>query len=105
MKNLGWSEEKAKKVENSFRALYAVSEQWVKEKIKQASKDGYCEVAFGLRVRTPLLKKTNLGTSVTPKEAEAEARTLGNAVSGQSYGLLNSRAMNAVMERVWDSIC
>lgn len=103
MKNLGWSEEKAKKVENSFRALYAVSEQWVKEKIKQASKDGYCEVAFGLRVRTPLLKKTNLGTSVTPKEAEAEARTLGNAVSGQSYGLLNSRAMNAVMERVWAS--
>ena len=38
-----------------------------------------------------------------PREAEAEARTLGNAISGQSYGLLNNRAAVAFMEKVWKS--
>jgi DNA polymerase-1 len=56
-----------------------------------------------LRIRTPLLAQTLLGNRGTPREAEAEARTLGNAISGQSYGLLNSRAMNRVMEDVWAS--
>lgn len=103
VKNLGWSEEKAKKVEANYHALYAESTRWVKARIVEAAKLGYAEGAFGLRIRTPLLAQTFLGTSSTPKEAEAEARTLGNAISGQSYGLLNSRAMNAFMEKVWAS--
>lgn len=37
------------------------------------------------------------------RESEAEARTLGNAISGQSYGLLTNRAVNAFMEKVWAS--
>lgn len=103
VKNLGWSEEKAKRVEANYHALYAESTKWVKAKIAEAAKVGYAEGAFGLRIRTPLLAQTFLGTSSTPKEAEAEARTLGNAISGQSYGLLNSRAMNDFMEKVWAS--
>ena len=103
MKNLGWSEEKAKQVEARYKDLYAASIAWVKSKVELASIKGYAEAAFGLRIRTPLLARTYLGTRVTPKEAEAEARTLGNAISGQSYGLLNSRAMNVVMEKVWES--
>ncbi len=103
VKNLGWSEDKAKKVEANYHKLYAASTAWVKARIAEASKVGYSEAAFGLRIRTPLLAQTMLGMSSTPKEAEAEARTLGNAISGQSYGLLNSRAMNVVMENVRNS--
>lgn len=98
--NLGWTEEKAKRVEANYHKLYAESTRWVKAKIAEAALVGYAEGAFGLRVRTPLLAQTFLGTSSTPKEAEAEGRTLGNAISGQSYGLLNSRAMNVFMEKV-----
>jgi DNA polymerase-1 len=103
VKNLGWTEEKAKQVEANYHRLYAESTRWVKARIAQAAKDGYAEGAFGLRIRTPLLAQTLLGNRGTPREAEAEARTLGNAISGQSYGLLNSRAMNRVMEDVWAS--
>jgi DNA polymerase-1 len=56
-------------------------------------------VAFGLRVRTPMLKQCVLGTKNTPYEAVAEGRTAGNAL-GQSYGLLNSRAYMAFMREV-----
>lgn len=101
MANLGWSKERAMKVEANYQGLYAVSMQWVKDKIAQAAKDGYAEAAFGLRIRVPLLAQTFLGLKSTPSAAEAEARTLGNAISGQSYGLLNNRAAVAFMEEVW----
>ena len=103
VKNLGWSEDKAKKVEANFHTLYAESTKWVTSQIATASQNGYGTGAFDLRIRAPLLAQTFLGLKSTPREAEAEARTLGNAISGQSYGLLNSRAMNKVMEQVWAS--
>ena len=103
VKNLGWTEEKAKRVEANYHKLYAESTRWVKARIAEAAQCGYAEGAFGLRIRTPLLAQTMLGMRSTPREAEAEARTLGNAISGQSYGLLNSRAMNAFMEKVRQS--
>ena len=99
MKNCGFSEEKAKKVVQRYNELYAVSIQWVQAKLDQASRDGYITGAFGLRVRTPLLKQVVRGTSKTPHEAEAEGRTAGNAL-GQSWCLLNSRAWAATMEIV-----
>lgn len=102
VKNLGWPEEKAKKVEANYNTLYQVSIQWVKDKIQGACEKGYAEVAFGLRIRTPLLGQSVLGGGAI-REAEAEARTLGNAISGQSYGLLNNRAINAFMAKVWES--
>lgn len=101
VKNLGWSEEKAKKVEDNYNDLYQVSIHWVQDRIKEASKVGYAEAAFGLRIRTPLLGQTIVGKGI--RESEAEARTLGNAISGQSYGLLTNRAVNAFMEKVWAS--
>lgn len=102
MTNLGWSEEKAKSVEANYHELYKVSDQYVQDRLAQASKDGYVEVAFGLRVRTPLLAQVMWGTSRVPYEAQAEGRTAGNAL-GQSYGLLNNRAAVAFMKKVWDS--
>ena len=91
VKNCGFSPEAAKQIEARFQQLYAVSIQWVSDKLDQACKDGYVTVAFGLRVRTPLLHQVIRGTRKTPKEAEAEGRTAGNAM-GQSWCLLNTRS-------------
>jgi DNA polymerase-1 len=99
MEQCGFSMEKAKAIEARYHDLYVVSDQWKAEKLDQASKDGYVTVAFGLRVRTPLLKQVIRGTSKTPYEAEAEGRTAGNAL-GQSWCLLNSRAGSEFMGKV-----
>lgn len=102
MSNLGWPEDKAKSIEANYHELYKVSDQYVQTRLEQASKDGYVEVAFGLRVRTPLLKQVMWGKGRVPYEAQAEGRTAGNAL-GQSYGLLNNRAATAFMKKVWAS--
>lgn len=91
MKNCGFSLEKAKMIEERYHDLYKVSDKWVADKLDQAGKDGYVTVAFGLRVRTPMLKQVIRGTRKTPFQAEAEGRTAGNAL-GQSWCLLNTRA-------------
>lgn len=102
MSNLGWPEDKSKAIEKGYHDLYQVSDAYVQKRLKQASIDGYVEVAFGLRVRTPLLKQVIYGTRGMPYEASAEGRTAGNAL-GQSYGLLNNRAAVAFMKKVWAS--
>lgn len=99
MKNCGFSEAKAELVEARYRALYKVSIDWVDDKLKQASKDGYITCAFGLRVRTPLLAQSIRGTSRTPYEVDAEGRSAGNAL-GQSWCLLNNRASAEFMGKV-----
>lgn len=100
MKNCGFPEQKAKAVEDSYLDMYQESIAWVQDKLLQASKDGYVTLAFGVRLRTPMLKKVLWQSSKMPYEASAEGRTAGNAVSGQSYGLLNCRAANELMSRV-----
>ena len=102
MSNLGWSEEKAKKVEANYHDLYKVSDEYVAERLRRACRDGYVEVAFGLRVRTPLLAKTIWDSPKVPAASKAEGRTAGNAL-GQAYGLLNNRAAVEFWQRVWAS--
>lgn len=98
----GLPKDKAKLIEAKYHELYQVSDQWVAAKLDQASKTGYVTVAFGLRVRTPLLKQVIRRTSKTPYEAEAEGRSAGNAL-GQSWCLLNSRAGTEFNARVRES--
>lgn len=100
--NLGFPEDKAKAIEKGYHELYKVSDQYVQNRLAQAAKDGYVEVAFGLRVRTPLLKQVVWNGKGMPYEAAAEGRTAGNAL-GQSYGLLNNRAAVEFMQKVWAS--
>lgn len=102
MNSSGFSEEDAKALEKSYKELYRVSEAHTLNQVKKACIDGYLSVAFGLRIRTPLLSQVVYGTSSMPNEAAAEARTVGNAIS-QSYGLLNNRAANDLMKKVWES--
>jgi DNA polymerase-1 len=99
MKNCGFSEAEAKRIEASFKKLYKVSIDWVNQKLNQAGRNGYVTAAFGLRVRTPLLAQVIRGNSKTPFEAEAEGRSAGNAL-GQSWCLLNSRAWVEFMGKV-----
>jgi DNA polymerase-1 len=99
VEQLGWAESKAKSIEIRYHELYKVSDDWIADRLNQATKDGYITAAFGLRVRTPLLAQTIRGTSKTPFQAEAEGRTAGNAL-GQSWCLLNSRAGSEFMGKV-----
>jgi DNA polymerase-1 len=91
VKKYGFSLEEAKEIEAKYHDLYKVSDDWVNKQLDDAMTTGYIVGAFGLRLRTPLLKQVIRGTSKTPYEAEAEGRTAGNAL-GQSWCLLNSRA-------------
>lgn len=102
MKNLGWAQDKSQKIEANYHMLYKVSDEYIATRIKQACTDGYVDVAFGLRVRTPLLKQVMYGSTTMPNEAQGESRTAGNAM-GQSYGLLNNRAAVEFWQRVWAS--
>jgi len=100
--NLGWSEEKAKGVEKGYHDLYVESDEYIQRRLEQATHTGFVEVAFGLRVRTPMLSQVIWGSPKMPFAAAAEGRTAGNAM-GQSYGQLNNRAAIAFMEKVWAS--
>ena len=102
MKNLGFPLEEALKIEDNYHLMYVVSDQWVEAKLDQASIDGYVTLAFGLRLRTPLLHQTIRNTRSTPNAAKEEERTAANAL-GQSYGLLTNRAYVEFMNRVWAS--
>ena len=62
MNNCGFSEEEAKKVEKNYHVMYEVSDAWLEAKLLEASKLGYAELAFGLRLRTPLLARTVMGS-------------------------------------------
>lgn len=95
VKNCGFPVDAAKRIEHGYCSLYQVSMLRLGEKLTLASKQGYLDVAFGVRVRTPLLQKCGLSLS----HSQAEGRTVGNAW-GQSYGLLNTRAGTAFLRRV-----
>ena len=98
-KNCGFSLEMAMQIEANYHKLYKVSDDWVAEKLKNAASCGFVDVAFGLRVRTPLLARTVTGKGFTPYQAQAEYRTAGNAL-GQSYCTLNTRAATEFNQRI-----
>ena len=102
VKNCGFTEAEAKRIEKAYHDLYKESDAWSRTLIERAGKQGYIIGAFGLRVRTPALKRSVQGLRVTPKEVEAEGRTAGNAAI-QSYGMLTTRAVKAFMEKVRNS--
>jgi DNA polymerase-1 len=101
MNNCGFSKEEAKKIEDNYHELYKVSDEWGADIIEQAKKIGYIPLAFGGRIRTPLLAKS-LNSKRVSYGAEKEARSAGNAAT-QSYCVLTLRALNEFMERVWAS--
>jgi len=103
MKNCGFTEAEAKTIEARYHELYKVADQWVANLVEDAKVCGYISMAFGARIRTPLLAKCVVGTTrKMPYGAKKEARSAGNAAT-QSYCVLTLRALNEFMERVWAS--
>jgi len=102
MQNCGFSKQDAIAIEKNYHKLYKVSDDYVEVALDQATVDGYITIAFGLRVRTPVLSRTVRKSKTTPYATSQEGRTAGNAI-GQSMGLLNNRALNEFMSRVWTS--
>jgi DNA polymerase-1 len=102
MKNCGFSKAQAQAIEAKYHELYAVADQWVADLVEKAKDIGYIPLAFGGRIRTPILAKTIGKGRVVPFHAQAEARSAGNAGT-QSYCFLTIRAYNEFMERVWKS--
>lgn len=100
MNNLGWDQVSAQAIEANYHELYKEADKWVNDRIQQACVDGYVTGAFGLRLRTPLLKLNGRGK--LGYKAAAEGRTAGNML-GQSYCMINTRAANEFRERVWAS--
>ena len=88
--NSGFSLAEATSIVANYKELYKQSEQYKQTRLEQAAKDGYANVAFGLKVRVPVMEKSILNTSKTPKQAVSESRSVGNALF-QSYGLLTNR--------------
>lgn len=101
-KTFGFSTEESQRMYEAYHEMYKVSDDWVMDHVKEAQKTGYVELAFGLRLRTPILPQVVLESDSVPFQAHKEVKTAGNAL-GQSYGLLNTRAANEFMQRVWDS--
>lgn len=101
VKNFGLTVQEAKQIEERYHELYVVSDQWVQRQMDAARDCGYVTLAFGLRLRTPVLARTLKHERTLPYEAKKEAKTAGNAL-GQGYGLLNTHSANLFMERVWN---
>ena len=99
----GFSKAASKVISEMYHKLYEVSDRYTASRIREAAELGYMTLAFGLRLRCPMLSKTTDSKSRYAIRGVAnEERTLGNAI-GQSYGMLNNRAMIDFMERVWNS--
>ncbi len=96
----GLPEEEARSVEQAYKDTYQVSIQWTADKVAEAADTGYVSLAYGGRLLTPILAQTVLGNSATPYEADAEARSAGNALT-QSYCYLNIDTLVRFMEKVW----
>ena len=101
VKNFGLSQQEAITIEEGYHELYKVADAWAENEIKFAHENGYVKLAFGLRLRTPLLPKLLWNHRESwPYQGQQERKTATNAL-GQSYGLLNSHTCNLFMQRVW----
>jgi len=92
VKNLGLSKSDAIRIEKQYHDLYKVSDEFSKKNIESAAELGYVTLAFGAKLRTPVLRQTLLNRRVTPYEAESEGRSANNAIT-QSWGVLTNRAV------------
>jgi len=97
----GFTESEAKEIEANYHKMHKVCDDWVDTKILEACNKGYVNLAFGGRLKTPVLSQVIYGDNM-PYKAQEEKRSAGNALM-QSYCMLTVRAMTKFMELVWKS--
>jgi DNA polymerase-1 len=85
--------ERARAINDAFDELYKVTVQFNENNIALAKKQGYLEVAFGLKVQCPRINSKDNGV------ASGEARSVNNA-SSQSYGMLTNHASIEFLNRL-----
>jgi len=83
--------EKAKKIVEGYKKTYKVLVEWNEANKKQMQKDGYVTGCWGHRVKTPLIQRSFINSSMTPSAVKAEFRSANNAIT-QSYGILTTVA-------------
>jgi DNA polymerase-1 len=92
-KRAGFPMDEAETIVANYANLYKESKEATDIRIAKAVEEGYVTVAFGLRVRTPLLKMAVIDDPKNmPPIIAAEIRTAANAMS-QSYGQLTNLVM------------
>lgn len=90
--NLGCTSAKAKSIEENYHKLYPGLAAFSKKMQQHGMRHGYVPCAFGLKLRTPLLKAKGEGLYVEEYLVESEGRSAANAAT-QSYGQLMNRAL------------
>lgn len=98
-KNAGIPMNEAVEIEKSYHELYAVSDEFAEKNKEFAIEHGYMECAFGLQIKTPIIRKSIMDNLKTPYPAIAEVRSANNAVT-QSWGMLLNRAVIATNKRI-----
>lgn len=93
---------KADQVYSAYHNLYSGLNKFAEGNKQFGMLHGYVEGAFGLRLRTPVLKRHKVGTKETTGVG-SEARSASNMVT-QSWGLLMNRAINEFNDRLEKSI-
>lgn len=81
---------KAKAVYSAYHTLYSGLAKFAEKNKQSGILNGYVTGAFGLRLRTPLLKRQRPGERES-QEVGSEARSSSNMVT-QSWGMLMNRA-------------
>jgi DNA polymerase-1 len=103
MTKAGFSKKEAKVIEAAYNEMYAVSIAFAQKNIAFAIMHGYVELAFGLRLRTPVLERTVGDLNNLPYMAKEEGRSANNAVT-QSWGMLINRTAIAFDNALYESI-
>jgi DNA polymerase-1 len=98
-KNLGLSKPRAQQIEKNYHELYKVSDEWTEKQLEFATEHGYVECAFGLKLRTPFLKKTIRTKKHNVYHAEKEGRSAANAIT-QSWGMLLNRTAITIINKI-----
>lgn len=92
------SKAKSDEVYSAYHSLYSGLNKFAESNKHFGMVNGYVVGAFGLRLRTPVLKRHRAGTKET-LEVGSEARSASNMVT-QSWGLLMNRAINEFNDRL-----
>ena len=91
----GYSPERIEKINKAWSSMFYHSLLYEKEIRQNAERDGYIELLFGLKLRTPVLHSKHS----TEAQKAAEFRSIYNAKT-QCFGMLNSRAAEEFLMRV-----
>jgi DNA polymerase-1 len=87
------SRDRADGIYTAFHSLYSGLAEFASRNELEAKKNGYVELAFGLKLKTPRIHSKDMGVQ------SAEGRSSSNAKT-QSYGMLMNRAFIELLQRL-----